>query len=185
MRFDPNGSLGVGVFYLCRWHACLCLPVPTCACLCVARRQGRQAGHADRADRENRDVSIAIAIPLPVPLARQTGIAIAMNCGIEPVAGTWMDGMNADDAGRMRVRFWIDAQPEHPCEFSISVRCGVFGTVSNPHRSRIHPSRYRYRDRYRFVPSCLPILLNKAASVSHPGRHGGDSIRMVHFGFRD
>ena len=36
---------------------------------------------------ENRDVSIAIAIP----------IAIAMNCGVEPVAGTWMDGMNADD----------------------------------------------------------------------------------------
>ena len=55
---------------------------------------------------ESRDVSIAIAIPLPVPLARlpvrctqtgQTGIAIAMDRGIEPVSGTWIDRMNADD----------------------------------------------------------------------------------------
>ena len=61
------------------------------------------AGHADRADRESHEISIAIANPLPVPLARQTGIAIAMDRGIEPVSGTWIDRMNADDAGRMRV----------------------------------------------------------------------------------
>ena len=25
--FDPNRSFGFRVLYLCRWHACLCLPV--------------------------------------------------------------------------------------------------------------------------------------------------------------
>ena len=57
------------------------LPVPACA------------SHADRADRESHEISIAIAIP------------IAMNRGGESVPGTWMDGMNADDARKMRVRF--------------------------------------------------------------------------------
>ena len=37
---------------------------------------------------ESRDVSIAIANP----------IAIAMECGGGSFPGTWMDGMNADDA---------------------------------------------------------------------------------------
>ena len=36
---------------------------------------------------------------------RDVSIAIAMDRGIEPVAGTWMDGMNADDARKMKLRF--------------------------------------------------------------------------------
>ena len=59
------------------------LPVPACA----GHADRRSADRADRADRESRDVSIAIAIP----------IAIAIDCGVEPVAGTWIDRMNADD----------------------------------------------------------------------------------------
>ena len=58
---------------------------PACSPACAPVRRTKQAGHADRrsadrADRESRDVSIAI------------------DCGVEPVSGTWIDRMNADDA---------------------------------------------------------------------------------------